>query len=53
VGVAARVGNSIIADGVRVAGGEQIEGMVVTKEQPKAANQAGEIRAGRVFTEMS
>lgn len=53
VGVAARVGNSILADGVRVAVGEQIEGMLVTKEQPKAANQAGEIRAGRVFTEMS
>ena len=53
VGVAGGVGNSILAEGVMGGVGEQFEGMVVTKEQPKAANQAGEIRAGRVFTEMS
>ena len=53
VGAAARIGNSILADGVSVAMGEGIEGMVVTKAGPKTATGAGEVRAGRAFTELS
>jgi NDP-sugar pyrophosphorylase family protein len=49
----ARIDNAILADGVSVATGESIQGMVVTKAGPRTTAGAGEIRAGRIFTELS
>lgn len=53
VGPAARIADSILADGVRVTVGERIQGVVVTRLRPQAAEPAGEVRGGRVFTELS